>query len=238
MQMIEYETGFGDANITGDTNHMAYFTNLVNKWLHITNEWIQKASGEWTYDDANHGDFAIEVFDFTDEQEDYGLTTDGETDGLLIKRVEVREATGDNDYYDLQYLLEKDRPENSFNEDAGKPLYYYLKGGSIIFYPKPDTASYDKYRLTYDRNAHLFTVSDADSDDLAKPGFDQKFHWILVHGPVMDWAAENKRQDIFQRAYQALFDPKMGLEPMLKAYYNRRAALLGANRMNPQTESW
>lgn len=221
IQGIEQITPFGDAGISGNSFELVRFTNLVNNWLHIVTHWIQQVQGQWTYDDQNHGNLPIEVFDFVDEQSNYGLTTNGESDSLAIRRVEIRDATSE-EYSDISYMLEKDKPEDEFGEDAGTPTKYYMSGGSIVFNPKPDTAKVDKFRVTYDRNAHIFLSNDT----TALPGFDLKFHAILVYGPAMDWAASKGLNDIYNFCFRKLFGSDTrkdkGLKLMLEEFYSSR----------------
>ena len=238
IQLIEHNLGMPDANISGDTNRMAYFTELVNNWLHIVTHWIHQADGEWNYDDFNHGNFPIETFDFTDDKQDFGISDDGEKSGRVIRMVEIRDASTE-EYEAIDYIQDKDLDEDRFNQDSGKPTGFWFSGGSIIFDKPIDTSLYDKFRLTYDRNAHLFTVSDT----TAKPGFDEKFHWILVYGPCMVHS-ENKKElkSIYKSCYKRIFGSDkhndIGLKRMLQQFYIKRSNMLGANVVQAQEENF
>lgn len=223
IQSIEQITNLGDANISGVTLKLAYFTNLINSWLHIVTHWIQEVDGEWTYDDANHGNMPEEAFAFVDDQQNYGLTATGEMDSLIVRKVEIQDVTTD-DWTALDFCLNKDIPENYDGVDKGKPTKYWLSGGSIVFDCPVDTTKTDNFRITYDRNAHIFTTADT----TAEPGFDQKFHMILVYGPAMEWALENGNNGIAERCRRMIFGTDtvidVGLKGMLEQFYSKRAA--------------
>lgn len=222
LQLIESTTNQPDGSISGNATQKAYFTARINQWLHIVSSWIREVEGEWQYDDFNHGDFPIETFPFVDNQQDCGLTATGEKDSLVVRRVEAQYVTS-NDWYDLTFLYEKDIPENWDGETKGTPLKYWLSGGSIMFDRPVDTSIVDNYRLTYDRNAHLFTTSDT----TAEPGFDQRFHMLLVYGPSMEWGMINGKGDIVALCNKMIYgsDPRRdkGLKLMLQAFYLNRA---------------
>jgi hypothetical protein len=221
LQMIEQETKLGLTYITGDASRLAYWTEKVNLWLHIASHWIHQVDGEWHYDDHNHGDFPIETYTAVDDQQDYALDSEGEIDGRVIRQVEIRDASTE-EYSTISLQLERDRAADRFNQDSGTPTEYWLSGGSIIFDVPIDTDKVDYFRITYDRNAHLF----ATNDTTAEAGFDKKFHWLLIYGPVMDWASGEGKNNIYTKCHKAIFgsDNKVdiGLKRMLQKHYLRR----------------
>lgn len=221
VQMCEQITSIGDGNISGNTVKLAYFTTLINNWLNMVSLWIHEVQGEWPYDDQNHGDFPEEVFDFVDNQQDYGLSTSGEINGWTLKKVEVRDATT-LDYSTLNFVYSKDIPENYDGSDKGKPIGFWLSGGSIIFNCPVDVAKADKYRLTYDRQAHPFTVSDT----TAEPGFNSDFHIILAYGPSMEYALSIGDTAVYNQCQKMIYgtDPgrDIGLKRMLQKFYSNR----------------
>lgn len=223
IQQIEQITNIGDANISGVTVKMAYFTNLINNWLHIVTHWIQEVDGEWSYDDANHGNFPEETFAFVDNQQDYGLTSTGESDSLVVRKVEIQDVTT-NDWTQLEFCLQENIPESYNTVDKNKPSKYWLSGGSIVFDCPVDTTKTDNFRVTYDRNAHIFVVGDT----TAVPGFDTKFHMILAYGPSMEWALETGNQGTAEKCRRMIFGTDtridIGLKGMLQQFYSHRAA--------------
>jgi hypothetical protein len=221
IQQIEQTCKLDDGAISGNSQLLKVFTNSINNWVGIVGHWIKQVDGEWGYDDKNHGNMPIEVYSLVDSQFDYGLKAGGETDMVSVKKVEVHDvATGE--YYDLDYYDEADRPDNEFGGVKGKPAKYYFNGGSIIFDIKPDTTLVDLFRVTYDRNESLF----ASSDTTKTPGFDIKFHPILVYGPSMEWALTLGRAEVVNLCKTMLYgtDPEVdiGLKRMLQEAYSRR----------------
>jgi hypothetical protein len=221
IQQIEQVTKLGDGAISGNALLLKEFTNRINNWLNIANIWIQEVSGVWPYDDQNHGNLQIEEFNFVDNQPDYGISTEGESDLKQIRKVEVYDVST-SEYVTIPFLEEKDRPDNEFGEDKDMPSSFYLNGGSIIFYSKPDITKSTKYRLTYDRNAHLFLSTDL----TAVPGFDLSFHPILVFGPTMEWALSLGRAEVVALCKEMLYgtDPEVniGLKRQMQKVYSKR----------------
>lgn len=221
IQQIEQTLKLDDGAISGNTSLLREFTNYINIWQGIVQHWIDSVAGERQYDDANHGNFPIEVYDLQDSVFDYSLTTTGESDSRIVKKVEVRDAIT-LEYYDLSYLDEVDRPDNEFGGDKGKPSKYYMNGSSVIFDVKTDLTLVDKFRVTYLRNADLFAYNDTSK----QPGFDIKFHSILVFGPSLEWSFPRGRAEIVNHCKAMLYgtDPQVdiGLKRMLQEHYSRR----------------
>lgn len=127
----------------------------------------------------------------------------------------------EEDWYDLKYWLEADRPDNIYGQDSASPSKYFQQGRKLIFDVPIDTAKADKYRITYDRHGYEFVIGDT----TAEPGFDKQFHQILYWGPVMDWA-NGKYPDIFNKARLIVFGrddkDKNSLKAMLKKHYREQ----------------
>lgn len=216
IQNFELKTNIGLGNVSGVPAALAEATTSANHWLHIAHHWIKMVQGEHRYDDANHGNFDIEEFSFADDQQDYGLSTNGEKDNLAIRKVRVRDAVDTDKYTVLDFCYEKDIPEATFEADKDTPTKYWLSGGSIIFDCPVDVAKVDKYELTYDRGAHLFTTADT----TAEPGFDVALHDIVYLGMSMDWSAD-KNPSVYNACQAKIFGVN-GLKQMLEEIYSSR----------------
>lgn len=199
INQIEYHT-LGSGKITGTASKLAYFTVLVNNWLNVYGQWGQEASGEWPFDDKNHGNFAREEYAFTDDREDYAL--DADIKG--IRQVKIRNAVTE-EYSILEYMPFKDRPDNLFGETKGTPTGWFLDGPSIVFTPPPDITKYDQYELIYDREMHEFVVGDT----TAEPDMPYFARPLLIWGPIRDWAMANNK-DGSKRDLIALCSNKIG----------------------------
>ena len=239
IQGIERTTGLGLGTISGNAApdyYLDYFTQEVNNWLNYATHIIQRVSSEWTYDDANHSDFPIEEYATVDSQQDHGLDSDIKT----IRRVEMRDATADagEGWYDLDFQYEADRQEDRFAEEDGTPTHYWLSGRSIIWNVPADIAKVDTYRLTYDRHADEFTISDT----IKEPGFEKTFHPILVYGPSLTWAT-GRNPNVAVLCEKKLFGMSRdmpGLIKMLKQHYFKQANqfIPTIGRKAPSGGSW
>lgn len=231
--MIEHILKTGDASISGDSIKLAYATELVNNWLQYVNQLLHRVQGEHAYDDANNTGFQIEEFDAVDNQQNYGLSTNGERDNLIITKVEIKGATSLT-YSDLPCRLQKDIPEDAFNQDSGTPTSFWLSGGSIVFDCPIDTALVSKYRIWYDRHAHLF----ATDDTTAEPGFDSAYHSILYYGPSLELAKGDV--NVINQCNTALYGngKRLGLIEEMKQDHIRRSNLVGGNMMCAEEENF
>ena len=88
----------------------------------------------------------------------------------------------------------KDQAMSEFYETAGLPVYYDLKGRSIIFYPKPDE---DYVTLTSGLKVYFSRdISEFSSTDTTKePGFVDNFHRLLSLGAAYDYAVSRGMAD-------------------------------------------
>jgi len=219
INQIEYHT-LGTGKITGTAAKLAYFTTLINNWLNIYGQWGQDASGEWNFDDYNHGNLPREVYDFTDDQEDYALDSDIKG----IRQVKIRDAVTEK-YSILDYLPFKDRPDNLFGETKGTPVGWFMDGRSIVFSPPPDITLFDKYELIYDREMHQFVVGDT----TAEPDMPYMLRPLLIWGPIRDWALANNKdgskRDLIGLCNLKIGDLDMnptGLYMTALRYFNKR----------------
>lgn len=236
----------GDAAITGNTIKLGYFTNAVNNWLHFCTHRIQTVSPNWPYDDANHVDgssnptLPVEAFACVDDQQNYGLTSTGEKDSLVVIKVEIRNATT-QEYKTIDYKPLRELADDTWSQDSGEPTSYYLSGSSIVFNCPVDTALVDYFQVTYDRNASLFLTTHI-TPGTKEPGFDQKFHMILAYGPAMEWALEHGNQSIAERCRRMLYgtDPivDIGLIRSMEEFYTRRSNLAYPNLWEPEIENF
>jgi len=223
IQNIERETKLGLGTISGNTApdyYLAHFTVLVNNWNNYCNHMIQSVSGEWTHDDGNNTGFPIETYSTTDDQQDHGLDSDIRN----VRMVEMHDANEDADegWFRLEFQPFKDREADRFGYDSGTPSKYWLSGGSVVWDVPVDTDDVDYYRITYDRQATAFEITDTTQT----PGFLSDFHPILVYGPSWEWAQGKGRNEIVAKCEKMLFGTTPdfpGLIKLMKQYYGKRA---------------
>ena len=198
IQNIERESGLGLGVVSSNAEPdylLAYFLGKINEWNHIINVWLHEVNDEITFDDINNTGDIPEEYPLTDDVQIYEL----DSDIVKIRKIEVKDAVS-LEYYTLDYYYEKDRIDDLYNQDSDKPSKYFIKGRDLVFDVPVDITLVTKYRITYDRYSHEFVIGDT----TAVPGFDKQFHWLLVYGPVMDWA-NGKYPELFNRCYMKLF---------------------------------
>lgn len=126
---------------------------------------------------------------------------------------------GKADWITLDYYYQKDRVENLYNQNSGMPSKYFLQNRQIIFDVPVDTTKAVKYRITKQMHAHEFVIGDT----TAEPGFDKRFHPILIYGATMDWT---KDAEVYNKCRVKIFgigegDPN-ALKIMLQDYYRNQ----------------
>lgn len=214
IQDCELLLGFDYGTISNDTNLLKTFTRLINSWYRRVNSWIWEVTGSWEYDDSNYTDLPVAITDLVDEQQDYTLPSTAQK----IMRVEVLDSDGN--WRLLKPIDEKeirDQAISEFYEVAGLPIYYDLKGNSILLYPKP-SSDY----VTLDGGLKIYfsrDISEFDYTDTTKePGFVSNFHRILSLGAAYDYAIS---YEMIQKA-QFLKVELKDMVQELKNFYGQR----------------
>jgi len=219
IQAIERESKLGLGTVSDNAApdyYLDYFTMKINEWLHIVQHWIQEVNDEWPYDDDNNTGSIPEVYNFSADTQIYTL----DNDITKIRKVEFHDATknASKGWSDADYYYESDRIEDLYGQDSGSPSKYFMQGRNLIVDVPVDITKTDKYRITYDRRGTEFVVSDTTKE----PGFEKRFHWLVVYGPVMDWAI-GRNPDIFQKCRLKVFGGGEGdpgaLKTMLQEHY-------------------
>ena len=130
IQDCETLLGMSDGDISGDSTLLKIFTRLINIWYRRANSWIWEVTGTWEYDDSNYTNLPVATTDLVDGQRDYELPSSAQ----MVMRVEVLDSDGNwrllTPFDETQV---KDQAMSEFYETAGLPVYYDLKGRSIIY---------------------------------------------------------------------------------------------------------
>jgi len=191
IQDCETLLGMSDGEISGDTTLLKTFTRLINIWYRRVNSWIWEVTGTWEYDDSNYTDLPVATTDLVDEQQDYELPSTAQR----IMRVEVLDSDGNwSLVYPFDETQVRDQAMSEFYETAGLPIYYDLKGRSILLYPKPSS---DDVTLTNGLKVYFSRdISEFSSTDTTKePGFVSNFHRLLSLGASYDYAVSRAMTD-------------------------------------------
>lgn len=179
--------------ITNDTNALATFTRLLNHGLNETANLIMQADGRWSYDDTNQTDFPIATTTLVAGQQDYQMSTEF----LAIEAVEVRQSNGD--YYalspiDIQDIRRQGLSITEFMDQSGLPIYYDVRGQSILLYPAPATGQVTTtagLKVYYKRNPSYFVAEDTTK----QPGIPSLFHDIPALFACAKYAKSNTMSD-------------------------------------------
>ena len=216
IAMIEKESRLGYGTISDNASpnyYLDYFTGKVNEAGHLIRQWIDEVNDEQTSQDTNDTDDNPEATDFTDDTQ--ALTIKSDVSGII--KVEAHDATKTEPegWYTLDYYYLKDRIEDLYGQDSGKPSKYFIQDGKLVTDIPVDIAKADKYRLTQLKEAHDFTIADT----VAEPGINKRFHWLYVYLPIIDWT---KDKDIYNKIYAKVYgggdgDPK-ALKTMLQDF--------------------
>lgn len=185
---------------------IAAFTRYCNRHYYraVLEAW--KAQDTWRFDDSNQSsnndDDAgkpVATSTLVNSQKVYTLPTGA----LRIRRVEVKDVSGD--WQVVRPISERQitHAEEEFFETDGLPLYYVLEGDTLRLFPAPDNGVSvtltNGLRIFFDREVDEFTVSDTTQE----PGLPEPFHHILSVGAAYDFCsskgkpqAGNLRQEL------------------------------------------
>jgi hypothetical protein len=211
IQECEFNCDLGYGGISGNSDRLAEFTRLINKWNNIIEIMIIQSNDEWDFDDSNQTDFPIGTSNLVASQQQYQLPTN-----LKIKRVEIS-YDGTNWYkaepFDLSEMSDAATTTNiSSNFNTQEPFYDTI-GDSIFLYPIPAANVTGGLKVWYTRSMHDFTSSDT----TAVPGFDANFHYLLAVGVSYDWCAKKK----LTQTAKLKSDLQTGLS-LLKVHYGKK----------------
>lgn len=179
IQHIERELGFEFGEISGNTDRMAAFTADVNLASDDVAVVAAEVGSLWQYDDTNHTRYPIIRADLATQQ-DYTFTED--QDGFLVNDIyKVMAKFSDTDPY---FTLEQEdfgilgaENDRFMNPGSGPSASYDLIANGIFLENTPTQAVSDGLLLFVSREGTKFVVGDTTK----KPGFDQRFHYYLIH---------------------------------------------------------
>lgn len=148
--------------ISGNANLLLRFTSALNYGVDITGLKILEVDNKWQYDDSNYTDFPEATTNLTNGQQTYTM----DTDFMKIAGVECLDSSGN--WFNLKPLDEEEIRQKGFSlseyfETDGQPLFYDVKGNSIVLYPAPATGNVtmtNGLKVIYQRNNSYFVSTD------------------------------------------------------------------------------
>lgn len=184
----------------------------MNIAYHDVARLIWESDGGWHYDDSNASTLPEAYATLVHNQKDYTLPTTA----LRINRVEVIDNAGN--YVKMKPLdpaeVTTGLPE-LLGGSPGMPVYYELKGDSVLLHPAPHSAYATLTNGLYvymDRTVTEIAVTAASTT----PGFAVPFHRILSYACAIDFTQDNQ-----QRQFLAV--QKDRLEQGMVRFYSKRA---------------
>ena len=208
------DNGFG--SISGNSNRLQAFTNLLNSSLDKVTNLILQCDGRWQYDATNYTDLPIGRTDLVNGQQDYLLSTSH----LKVVRVEVLDAEGKwvkLEPIDINEIEESGMVD--YLDTPATPKYYDIQGESIFIYPKAQTGyvtlgtDTKGLKLYFQRGPSYFLTTDTTKE----PGFASTFHRLVERWACYDYAL-NRQLPIAK----SLRDEISILEQELQDHYNAR----------------
>jgi hypothetical protein len=188
LQNIEVKV-FGDSGygkITGDTNKLSIFTNLVNRGLDRFVFLAMTADGRWQWDDDNYTDLSIAQTDIVNGQRDYQFALEH----LVIEKVLIADSNGT--WKILDPIDESDRKAITYLQNntgnVGVPTKYDKRGNTIFLDAVPNYSGTNALKVYFKRGASYFTTTDTTK----VPGFPSIFHKYLVNFSSTHYAVDRE----------------------------------------------
>lgn len=179
--------------ISGNTNLLLKFTNLLNSGLDKTKALIYSVDGRWQDDDPNFTNLPEATTDLQSGISDYLL----DRSHGIIQGFEVMDSTGK--YYpiysiDYANIREDGSSVTEFESQDGRPAYYDLKGDIVTLYPAPLTGQVTMtagLKVIYKRESDYFTSTDTTKE----MGIPRMFHDIPCLFACTEYAKMNSMTD-------------------------------------------
>ena len=171
VQVAERELGLDRGTISGNTAKLKDFTVDVNLAWDDYLSIALPASGEWQYDDSNHGDYPIIKTNLVDGQRSYIFTTD-ENSNLILDVYKVlilpsATATLYEEIYPIDQQTRDHAPDiTSENTAEGIPYRYDKTANGIFLDPPSSYNATNGLKLLVNREPSYFAYTDTTK----KPG--------------------------------------------------------------------
>jgi hypothetical protein len=188
------------------TYPIAEKTRNINVGMDTVADLIQKASGEWNWDDTNQTDLPIGKTDIVSGQTNYTVSSEF----LSILGVYILDDSGE--YVEIK-PVDRNVILTLDTDDTGIAYGYYLSGNTIYLNRVP-TANYTSgLKVHFQRNVSYFTA--ADTTKLA--GFNPQFHKLLSLYASRDYAIAKGKNNLV-----VILNQIEKMENELKKSYARR----------------
>lgn len=172
--------------ITGNTNLLYNFTNLLNRQYDKAVSIIIERDGRWQYDDSSYTTRAVATTGIVSGQDNYTM----DASHLKLVLVRIKDESGNwsvlrpfdiTDPEAYYYLREQSTAV------TGDPHWYEKQGDQMILYPTPDYTQAASLEVTVQRVPNYFSYDDTTQE----AGLAPIFHRILSLGASLDYAVAN-----------------------------------------------
>lgn len=189
VQSCEQWARLGKAQISGNTDRLKRFTQLINNNYHKIVTIILESMDECDFDDPNHGNTGfIKTYNLVADTQTVTLPVSDKI--LKLKRVEVSYDGGTtwylaspidvNEYGDVNTSA---RINSNFSQSSP---FYDAQGNYVYLYPIPTANSTGGLKVWITREVDEFTTADTTQE----PGIDEPFHEMLAVGASRDYALQ------------------------------------------------
>lgn len=203
-------------SISGNSNLLLKFTNLLNSGLDKTKALLYTADGRWQDDDPNYTTIPEDTTNLSNGVSDYQLGRDH----VFIQGFEVMDSAGK--YYpiypiDYSDIREVGSSVTEYAGDPGLPSHYDVKGDIVTLYPAPATGSVtmtEGLKVIYKRESDYFVSSDTTKEI----GVPRMFQDI----PCLFACSEYAKMNIIKEKARELDNEIIKRSQELKAHYSSR----------------
>lgn len=167
-------TNWTDANILID----------INNGLDEVASIIQRADGNWQWEDPNQTDLPIGTTNIVSGQQDYEISTTF----LKVEKVWIHTTSTDTTWTELDYVEDKSEfLDKVSTQDTGVPMFYTIVGNSLIFDTFPNYSSTNGLKVLFARNVQYFSGTTTPVATTVAPGFNPQFHKYLSLYAQREW---------------------------------------------------
>lgn len=167
-------TNWTDANILVD----------INNGLDEVASIIQRADGNWQWEDSNQTDLPIGTTNLISGQQDYAI----DTTFLKVEEVWIHTSATDTTWTELQYVEDKAHFLDKIStQDTGVPMFFTIVGNSILFDTFPNYSSTSGLKVLFARNVKYFSGGETAVATTSAPGFNAQFHKYLSLYAQREW---------------------------------------------------
>ena len=223
IQYCELVTEHADAGISGNATKLRHFTMLLNQAEKKVFGWIWQVQRMWNVDDTTNlsdNKFGVGTTTLVDNVRDYTIPV-----GSMARLTSVEVMNNAGDYSELKYQkggfkVDKDQ---RWQEDAGLPRVYYMRGNSLILDPivkASEVTLLKGLRIWVDRRFNLFVHGDTTQT----PAFDENFHEVLGDLVCEVWLSATKKTSQAKACRDRVYGDKqnIGYKRQIENFYINR----------------